>query len=300
LDEGNTWENCEFTDLLTSIEATEIVSDPNIQNGVFLLYGSRNEFGVLVSIDFSVVHESDCKGHDSPDTIDSDFETWEPSDQFGNQCLLGRFTKYIRRKASSRCSIPNLTTKDIVVVKNCSCTEENYQCDYCYVLHSDTCVHDPSIVCQSYDPKQPPIPCITTYTETQGYRRVPGDTCDPVSGVNHMPIVKPCSTTPTVPSQPVIDPPIENTVDVQGGGHPVVLVVFFIIVLIGASITGAWWLSGRHEKFRALLLQVGIPVTFLPDPAQPEVSGYSSVSTTFDDLEEDAPEIDLDDSTANT
>jgi len=67
-------------------------------------------------------------------------------------------------------------------------------------------------------------------------------------------------------------------------------------MIIGAAITGLWWLSGRNDKVRSILTYV-IPEKFLPDT---EVSGYTGVSTIGDDLEEDAPEIDLDDSTANT
>jgi len=164
LDEGNTWENCAFTDPTTAIEAQEIVSDPDMQSRVFLAYGSRGGNGVLVSVDFSGVHTRNCTGQDKPDTPDSDYETWEPTDPYSvNSCLLGRKTTYVRRKQNKECLNPALTSKDVTVLKNCSCGTENYECDYCFVWQNGECVRDSSLNCIDFDPKQPPSPCTGTY-----------------------------------------------------------------------------------------------------------------------------------------
>ena len=45
----------------------------------------------LTYVDFSQLHEPQCKGADNPGTTDSDYELWTPHDgRFGdNKCFLG-------------------------------------------------------------------------------------------------------------------------------------------------------------------------------------------------------------------
>src|SRR4051812_9696185 len=100
-----------------------------MSSGIFLIHGKRAEKGVIVQIDFADVHENDCVGYDAPDTLASNYETWEPSDsRVNNHCLLGRRTQYVRRKRTALCDNPvAIDTTKATIIKNCSCTEENYQ-----------------------------------------------------------------------------------------------------------------------------------------------------------------------------
>jgi len=105
-----------------------------------------------------------------------------------------------------------------------------------------------------------------------------------------MPITKPCPA-----GAPETLPYTE-----EQGGKPGVLIAFVVIAIVTSVLAGIWWYSGRNEKLRAILSMV-IPDEYLPESVQTESLGYRTVSTNFgeDDLEEDAPEIELDDSTAN-
>ena len=54
----------------------------------------------LVYVDFSQLHEPQCKGADSPGTDTSDYELWTPHDgRFGEaKCFLGMHKTFVRRK----------------------------------------------------------------------------------------------------------------------------------------------------------------------------------------------------------
>ena len=54
----------------------------------------------LVYVDFSQLHEPQCKGVDVAGSPDSDYELWTPHDgRFGeNKCFLGMHKTFVRRK----------------------------------------------------------------------------------------------------------------------------------------------------------------------------------------------------------
>lgn len=56
----------------------------------------------MITLDFSGLHEPNCKGADIPGKEGSDFETWSPHDdgRHGSEdkCFLGQRVSYIRRK----------------------------------------------------------------------------------------------------------------------------------------------------------------------------------------------------------
>jgi len=259
-----------------------------------LIHGKRAEHGVIVHIDFADVHENDCVGPDLPDTPGSDYETWEPSDSRGSSCLLGRRTKYVRRKREAKCDNPVDISSQVTIVKNCSCTEQNYQCDYCFTRLNDQCQFDMSF-CGTYDPKQPPAICKGTWFENKGYRRVPGDTCDPSAGVDHMPIERQCpGGVPGGGNQPApaaltpqptdnIKPPAKES---SSTGIITFLLVFAFVALL---IVIVWYSSGRNPAVREIISKC-IPEKFLPDFKIPGAS-YSALT---EDVEEDAPVLDLD------
>ncbi|ERE76788.1 sortilin-related receptor [Cricetulus griseus] len=110
---------------------------------------------------------------------ENDYKLWSPSDERGNECLLGHKTVFKRRTPHATC----FNGEDFdrpVVVSNCSCTREDYECDFGFKLSEDlsleVCVPDPEF---SGKPYSPPMPCPvgSTYRRTRGYRKISGDTC---------------------------------------------------------------------------------------------------------------------------
>jgi hypothetical protein len=61
----------------------------------FESFANKRELGddVMVTLDFSGLHEPKCKGVDKPGTDESDFELWSPHDDgrhgSNNKCFLG-------------------------------------------------------------------------------------------------------------------------------------------------------------------------------------------------------------------
>jgi len=290
IDEGLTWTSCQMT--AVNYDVDDIVSDPKMSSGIFLVHGKRDGKGVIVQVDFADVHENDCIGYNSPDTPTSQYETWEPSDIRGNNCLLGRRLQYIRRKRTEKCDNPaNIDTSAVTIVKNCSCTEENYQCDYCFTRSKDgTCILDVSY-CANFDPKQPPAKCNGIYYETLGYRRVPGDTCDPTSGVNHMPIPKQCPAHAPEPAPVVVIPPNnQGGPSIKVDSHATAVIGFLVVfAFIALLVVILWYMSGRNPTVRDYISQC-VPERFLPDFKIPGAA-YSVLEEGVDG---DAPALTLD------
>ncbi|NXP41491.1 SORL protein, partial [Leiothrix lutea] len=110
---------------------------------------------------------------------ENDYKLWSPSDERGNECLLGHKTVFKRRTPHATC----FNGEDFdrpVMVSNCSCTREDFECDFGFKLSDDlsleVCVPDPEFAGKPYDP---PVPCPvgSTYKKTRGYRKISGDTC---------------------------------------------------------------------------------------------------------------------------
>jgi len=303
LDEGITWNSCTFGE---TFEVINIVSDPDFGTRHFLMYGNRGNVGVLVSLDFSGIHERECLGWENPGSSGSDYEYWYPSDRDSDDCLLGRKSQYIRRKQAAKCFNPlSFTQTGATVVQNCSCTDENYECSYCFVRSADerTCVPDrEDTKCQNYDPKVPPEPCVGVWAESQGYQRVPGDTCDPSKGVNWDPIVRPCPNTPPSPHpQPNPQPGAQPQPQPQPQQPPAssspraVVVILVILLMIAVAIGVVWYLAGHNPTVRSYVERI-VPERFLPELTVAGHGDYSAVSLVGDDdieYQDDAREVNL-------
>lgn len=68
--------------------------EPSAASQKFLLIGFKQEPGtpgVVIHLDFSLMHKRPCAGANSPGQTASDFEHWSPYDgRHGGHCLLGR------------------------------------------------------------------------------------------------------------------------------------------------------------------------------------------------------------------
>eukprot|EP01125_Pyxidicula_operculata_P022767 TRINITY_DN9560_c0_g1_i2.p1 TRINITY_DN9560_c0_g1~~TRINITY_DN9560_c0_g1_i2.p1 ORF type:complete len:776 (-),score=189.67 TRINITY_DN9560_c0_g1_i2:226-2553(-) len=296
LDEGLNWNMCNFSSE-GSLDIRDIEVDPKLRHSIFLLYGTRSNRGVLVIADFSQVQERECIGHENPDSPDSDYETWEPSDARDDECLLGRRVKYTRRKQSAKCFNPlNINISQATFVKNCPCTYEDYECDYCFVRSGDQCVVDTE-ECPNFDPiTRVPAVCNDYYFYSQGYRLVPGDTCDISLGIDLRSIKRPCptttssssttSSTPTTTGGSIVD---ETNTAFSPGILLGMLAGLFVIL---AGLFATWWASGRNMAVREFLKR------FVNESVLPQVDQSVKYSTLaqneqLDDVEADAPVIDL-------
>jgi len=203
--------------------------------------GHRGGEQVLISINFDDLHSRVCSGANSPDTETSDYETWEPSDSRGDLCLLGRKTSYTRRIQTKDCQNPPAFRSTREAIQNCSCTEENYECDYCFVRNEfNECVLDTE-TCADIDPYKVPEICIEKWYRTQGYRRVPGDTCDHTLGIDHTPVEVKC------------DNAVPTTGQALGGNDFLALIIIIALPVFGSLAFFSslfYYCTGKNEKVR--------------------------------------------------
>lgn len=195
-DEGMTFEEIQISD--EKIYIKNIIIEPTSTSQHFIVYGDTQtrkgeKKGVVIGLDFTGLHEPQCRNPDSPDTEYSDYEKWTPSDAKGNECLLGRKVTYIRRKRDAKC-FNGLQFEKRTWVQNCECTEDDYECDVGYrrVSPGEPCTPEHSNVIP-FELHTPPADCKGYYTISKGYRKVPGNSC--VNGVRFDPIVIPCPYT---------------------------------------------------------------------------------------------------------
>ena len=132
-----------------------------------------------------------CKFPDKPNTKESDYEIWSPSNgKSGSKCLLGHTTEIIRKKRESKC-VNSETFVRKIEKSNCECTIRDYQCDLGYerIEDNEQCVKTEQELLSEKIIK-PPEDCKDTYKVTQGYRKIPGNTCK--GGINLNPIEIKC------------------------------------------------------------------------------------------------------------
>lgn len=198
-DEGMTFEELRISD--EKILVHNIIIEPSSTSQHFVVYGETKmkkgqKKGVVIGIDFTSLHEPQCKNADQPDTKESDYEKWTPNDgRGGKECLLGHKVTYIRRKREAQC-YNGLDFERKILVENCQCTEEDYECDVGYERAGpgEPCVSSREIdKVLPYELHTPPAECHGFYSISKGYRKVPGNTC--ANGVKYDPIIVPCPYT---------------------------------------------------------------------------------------------------------
>ena len=192
-DEGLTFEPLKISEEKLLIK--NIIIEPTSTSQHFVVYGEvqkkGNSRGIAIGVDFSGLHEPQCKNADSPDIPESDYERWTPNDgKTGHGCLLGHKTIYIRRKREAKC-YNGLLFERKIVSENCDCIEEDYECDVGYARSDvgEPCISTYKRV-DELDVENPPANCNGFYRISKGYRKIPGNTC--VNGVKYDPILIPC------------------------------------------------------------------------------------------------------------
>lgn len=200
-DEGITFEPFKISEEKFLIK--NIIIEPTSTSQHFVVYGESHKKGdtkgIAIGVDFTSLHEPQCRNPDTPGSSDSDYEYWTPNDgRAGRECLMGHKTIYVRRKREAQCYNGILFERK-TSVEHCSCTEDDYQCDFGFARLG------PGQPCVSINKPKSPLPspsvesypapaiCDKFYTISRGYRKVPGNTC--VNGVNFDPIIIPCPYT---------------------------------------------------------------------------------------------------------
>lgn len=177
-------------DLDENVRPAALVSDPNSTSQKFLLF-VRNGFGNKVTayhLDLTKLFGRKCERND--DHVErSDFEKWYARNIRNNpDCLLGAKTWYWRRKADAECMVQESFKEPSKTEENCDCTDEDFECDYNYILKDGECVLEGKEIMKDGS-------CTKegdTYVGSSGYRKVPGNSCK--GGLNKdEPKMKPCT-----------------------------------------------------------------------------------------------------------
>ncbi|KAM7399797.1 hypothetical protein PAMP_019041 [Pampus punctatissimus] len=170
--EGETWTDFQFSD--REVYVYQLLTEPGEKSTIFTIFGSyadQRHSWLILQVNTSDVLGVPCS--------EADYKRWSPSDEHGNECLLGREITFKRRTPHATC----FNGEDFdrpVTISNCSCTRQDYECDYGFKLSEDlalqVCAPDPEFLGDLY---APPVPCPvgTTYLRSKGYRKVPGDSC---------------------------------------------------------------------------------------------------------------------------
>uniref|UniRef100_A0A8B9H7G1 Sortilin-related receptor, L(DLR class) A repeats containing n=1 Tax=Astyanax mexicanus TaxID=7994 RepID=A0A8B9H7G1_ASTMX len=150
--EGETWTEFQFSE--QEVYVYQLLTEPGEKSTIFTIFGSyadQKHSWLILQVNATDVLGVPC--------TDGDYKHWSPSDERGNGCLLGRELVYKRRTPHATC----FNGEDFdrpVSLSNCSCTRQDYECDYGFMLTEDlslqVCVPDPEFLGNLY---APPVPC---------------------------------------------------------------------------------------------------------------------------------------------
>jgi photosystem II stability/assembly factor-like uncharacterized protein len=135
-DEGLTWREFKFT--AEKIRVRDLMTVPEDTSRKFMLLGqyTGRTGSVVVHLDFSSLTHRKCLV-DVEDPGHDDFELWSPSEERDSLCLFGRQTLYHRRKRDVNCVVGDTPKALDNVVKNCTCTPEDFECEFNYVRNGE-------------------------------------------------------------------------------------------------------------------------------------------------------------------
>lgn len=182
LDEGDTWHDYEFA--LDEVNVLDLATVPTDTSRKFIIFGTSKSHKKTLysySIDFTNIHKRQCQiDLDEPDS--DDFEYWSPNHpQSSDKCLFGHEAKYLRRAVGHNdCFIGSAPLKEgFKVVRNCSCTRRDFECDYNYFMDTDkTCKLVPGLTPSDRKTEMCKKKNVFEYSETTGYRKIPLSTCE--------------------------------------------------------------------------------------------------------------------------
>ncbi|KZT39018.1 vacuolar protein sorting/targeting protein 10 [Sistotremastrum suecicum HHB10207 ss-3] len=175
-DSGQTWHDLS---LGVSVGARLLTTIPDSTSQKFLLLGTlarREQKGqgnhVMLYLDFAPIQKRECDHNPNS----GDFEKWYARSGTGNQCVMGHKQYYWRRKANADCFVGHKFEDPVAIEENCPCTDEDFECDYNFVLSHGECIPAGPLpvgpgVCTGGQPG-------SKYLGSSGYRKIPGNTCE--------------------------------------------------------------------------------------------------------------------------
>lgn len=129
LDEGDTWEEFQFTELDVHVE--DITTVPSDTSKNFLIWGRELGNGKLAtfSVDFSGLRSGSCALDEDNDEDESDdYYLWQPRHPLqDDNCLFGHVEQYHRKKPSAECWNNWREPHVHSIEKNCTCTRADYE-----------------------------------------------------------------------------------------------------------------------------------------------------------------------------
>lgn len=186
LDEGDSWNEFEFSPDV-DMEINFITTVPSDTSRNFLLWGREtgpgNKAGVMtVNLDFSGLKERSrkCDLDETNPENSKDYYLWEPRHPFQKEnCLFGHVARYHRKRKEAQCyNGPRLEDGPHSIVRNCSCSRQDFECDFNYQRQPDgTCA-----LVEGYEPPDHAAVCkeqpdAKVWWEPTGYRKIPLSTC---------------------------------------------------------------------------------------------------------------------------
>jgi hypothetical protein len=178
MNEGLTWNSTVFSDAMVDVD--NILIEPKSVSTRFVIHGhyanTQSRKGVIISLDFSQLNIRTCEGAATPEDAKSDYELWTPYDgrQSTQKCFLGKTVQYVRRKREAEC-LNGENHEQLFYRNDCECTEMDFECDIGYKRsNSGLCE---KIKGADKGPIEVPENCEDYYEVSQGYRKVPGNTC---------------------------------------------------------------------------------------------------------------------------
>lgn len=255
LDEGATWKEFEFSPSAEmQIDAITTVPSDNSRN--FLLWGrevgtgsSRGIF--TVSLDFSGLKERQRQCDlDEVDPVNEDYTLWEPKHPMqDDNCLFGHIARYHRKRTDADCYNGKMIDHLHSIAQNCSCTRQDFECDYNYEMQADgSCQLVPGLEPPNHTQYCKDNPKQVEFWYPTGYRRIPLTTCLGGRELDRLES-KPC---------PGHEQEYEKKHGISGVG-----LFFAIVIPIAAAAGVGYWVYGRWQQqgfggFGAIRLGDGI------------------------------------------
>ncbi|AET40578.1 type I sorting receptor Ecym_6195 [Eremothecium cymbalariae DBVPG len=179
IDGGKTWDNYQFAEQKVMVK--DIVTVPQDSSMRFLLIAKSKsitgEKTKTYAISFAHIFKRACN-IDPGNKENTDLEYF-PVLHPGSDCLFGHKAEVLK-KINHDCYIGSPPLKErYKIVKNCSCTRSDFECDYNFYKASDgTCK-----LVKGFDPNEPKEVCekdrsLIEYFEPTGYRKIPFSTCN--------------------------------------------------------------------------------------------------------------------------
>ncbi|CCC68641.1 hypothetical protein NCAS_0B05570 [Naumovozyma castellii] len=178
LDAGKTWTDYKFAD--EKIIVDDLITVPKDSAMRFLLIGQsssiRGANTKTFTIDFSGSFKRQCiLDVDNEDSDDFDYFSLNPSK---SECLFGHQKQYLH-KIHDDCFVGNVPLTDFTrITKNCSCTRNDFECDYNFYKANDgTCKLVEGLTPIPASDICKKNPDLIEFSEPTGYRMIPLSTC---------------------------------------------------------------------------------------------------------------------------